>query len=190
VETHFETVARSASIPILLYNMPAATGVDLSAAAVTRLAETGHLAGIKDSGGDLSKLAAIRGGTPPGFSVLAGSAGFFVPALAAGATGGVLALANIAPAQCLAMWDAARTEAWAKARRLQAGLVALNAAVTRRWGVPGLKAAMDRLGFEGGAPRPPLQRLAVHHVAELEGLLMTVGLIGNRREAVCESDRC
>ena len=174
---HFAAVAASAPIPVIIYNMPACTGVDLSAAAVIRMSRAENIAGIKDSGGDLAKLAAICAAVGDTFSVLAGSAGFFVPALAAGVSGGILALANVAPEACLGMWRAASDEAWDDARQQQARLVELNTAVTRRWGVPGLKAAMDLIGLDGGAPRPPLKPLRGDALTELRRMLdCVVGL--------------
>jgi len=151
--------------------MPANTGIDLDARTVIRLAEHERIVGIKDSSGNVAKLAEIRAEADPSFAVLAGSAGFFLPALAVGASGGVLALANIAPAVCLEIRDLACAGSWTGAKRLQQRIVRLNAAVTRRWGVPALKAAMDALGLDGGPPRRPLRPLPAPLRRELEALL-------------------
>ncbi|UCF10388.1 MAG: dihydrodipicolinate synthase family protein [Candidatus Bipolaricaulota bacterium] len=174
---HYRAVVEGAGMPLLVYNMPAYTGLDLAPSAIVRLARLEGVVGIKDSSGDLGKLAFVRREASPSFSVLAGSAGFFVPALAAGASGGVLALANIAPESCLRLWSLARDGAWDDARELQGRLIPVNEAITRRWGPSGLKAALDVLGLTGGAPRPPLESLSEGGRGELTTVLRRAGLL-------------
>jgi len=168
---HFERVADASPIPILLYNMPANTGIDLPASIIIDLSRHENVAGVKDSSGNVAKLSEIRHAVDPGFAILAGSAGFLLPALSVGADGGVLALANIAPAACLEIFDLATAGEWEKARAIQNRLVRANATITRRWGVPALKAAMDELGLYGGPPRRPLLPLADELRAELREIL-------------------
>jgi len=172
---HFRAVAAASPLPLIVYNMPACTGVDLSAEALVRLAAVRGVVGVKDSGGNLAKLAAVRAATPPSLSVLAGSAGFFVPAISVGATGGILALANLAPEECVAMWRQARDGAWDEARALQARLVPVNDAVTRGFGVPGLKAALAMRGWAVGKPRPPLRPLGDDACDRLRAILSNAG---------------
>ncbi|XP_037092195.1 4-hydroxy-2-oxoglutarate aldolase, mitochondrial-like [Pollicipes pollicipes] len=154
---HYTAVADASSVPVVLYSVPANTGVDLSAAAVARLAQHPNIVGIKDSAGDISKLALMVHQTKgENFQVLAGSASFLLPALLVGCVGGICALANVLPAevcQLQALFEAGRLE---EAAALQRRLVAPNAAVTRQLGVPGLKAAMDDHGLYGGPVRAPL----------------------------------
>ncbi len=132
LDRHFRTVADASPIPIVLYNMPANTGVALEAGLVIRLAEHENIAGLKDSGGDLVWLAEIRHNTRPEFSVLAGSASFLLPALALGANGTVPALANIAPQQCLDIYQKASHGDVASVQSLQLAMIEPNTAVTRR----------------------------------------------------------
>ena len=153
---YFGAVAEASPIPIVLYNMPANTGIDMEASLVIELSQHANIVGIKDSAGSVAKLAEVRQSVDTGFAVLAGSAGFLLPALAVGADGGVLALANIAPSICIEIFQASRRGAWDEARALQNRVVHANAAVTRRWGVPALKATMEMLGLRGGPVRPPL----------------------------------
>ncbi|MDZ7412536.1 MAG: dihydrodipicolinate synthase family protein [candidate division KSB1 bacterium] len=174
---HFLAVAEAAPIPVLLYNMPANTGVDMTPETVLAVAEHPNVVGIKDSGGNLVAMAEVCRAAPPGFSVLAGSAGFFLAALSVGAVGGIMALANIAPAECCAIWECVRGGEWSEARRLQLRLVRLNGAVTRRWGVAALKQAMDMIGLYGGPVRPPLLPLNQEQVAELRLLLQESGVM-------------
>ncbi len=181
---HFLTVAEAAPIPIVLYNMPANTGVDLTPEVVLALAGHPNVVGIKDSGGNLAAMAEICRAAPPGFSVLAGSAGFFLPALSVGAVGGIMALANIAPAECCALWEYARRGHWSAAQTLQKRLVRLNNAVTRLWGVAALKEAMDMLGLYGGPVRPPLMPLSQEKVEALRLLLQESGLTRRTTEGM------
>ncbi|HOD66292.1 MAG TPA: dihydrodipicolinate synthase family protein [candidate division Zixibacteria bacterium] len=153
---HYRTVAESSPVPVVIYNMPACTGADLGAELVIELAAHPNIIGLKDSGGNITKMADIVRGTGPAFQVLAGSAGFLLPALSIGAAGGILALANIAPRECLAVYEHYRSGDPEKARAAQFRLIPLNAAVTSGGGVAALKAAMDHLGLYGGPARRPI----------------------------------
>lgn len=174
---HFSAVADASPVPVILYNMPACTGIDLNAELIARLAAHENVIGLKDSSGNVVKLATLRGMVDPSFRILAGSGGFFLPALSVGADGGVMALANIAPVECVAIYQAFRTGDIETAKELQLRLVELNTAVTARWSVPGLKAAMDLLGLYGGPVRGPLQAAGSDIGAKLEQLLCAGGLL-------------
>ncbi len=173
---HFNAVADMSPIPVLLYNMPACTGIDLDAEIITILARHPNIIGIKDSSGNVVKLATIRQKVGPGFQVLAGSAGFLLPALSVGAIGGVPALANIAPAQCIAIHSYFLEGKRKEARDLQVQMVTPNTTVTARWGVPALKAAMDILGLYGGPVRLPLLPLPKEDRQILEAILGEAGI--------------
>jgi 4-hydroxy-2-oxoglutarate aldolase len=153
---HYFDVADASPVPVLVYNMPANTGVDMTARMIIAMAEHPNIVGLKESGGNVVKMGEVMGNVKPGFQVLAGGAGFLLPALAMGAVGGILASANIAPGHCLEIFNAFVAGDIARARDLQHSIIALNAAVTARWGVPALKAAMDHLGLFGGHVRRPL----------------------------------
>lgn len=157
---HYLAVADASPIPIVLYNVPANTAVDLPAEAAIELSRHPRVIGIKDSGGDVVKLSRMASESGEGFQVLAGSAGFFLAALAVGAVGAVAALANVAAEAMEALRQAHSRGDRAEAAELQARLQPANAAVTSRFGVPGLKAAMDLVGMYGGPPRRPLLPLA------------------------------
>jgi len=178
---HFHAVAETSPIPIIIYNIPACTGIDLDAETVAVLAEHENVIGIKDSGGNVTKLAEICHLTGPNFQVLAGSASFLLPALSVGAVGGVLALANIAPAQCLLIRQAFLDRDWENARQVQLRMIPANTAVTRRWGVPALKAALDMLGMYGGPARRPLLPLSTETKGELRSILTVAGILHKDR---------
>jgi len=174
---HYQAVADASPIPILLYNVPGFTHVDVDAATIARAAQHPNVAGIKDSGGNLAKLADVVRLTGSDFQVLAGSAGFFLAGLAVGAVGGVLALANVAPQQCIDVYRLFQAGQWEEAAELQRRMVPVNAAVTARFGVAGLKAAMDMLGYYGGPVRPPLLDLTDAERQVLRDILVEGGVV-------------
>lgn len=153
---HFHAVADAVNIPVIIYNMPACTGMDLSAETVAAIADHENIIGIKDSGGNMVKIQLIRTLVKKPFSVLAGSGSFLLPGLAVGASGGILALSNIAPQYCVRLYNLFRKGHMDAATTLQNDLTPLNSAITSRWGVPALKAAMEMMGLYGGPVRKPL----------------------------------
>lgn len=169
---HYRAIAENSPIPILLYNMPAnAANLDLSAELICMLAEHPNVVGLKESSGNVAKMAYIVSKAAPNFRVFAGSASFLLPSLAIGAFGTVAALANLFPHEvCLvqALFEAGQIE---EARALQARLIPANTAITTTYGVPGLKAALELLSGYGGRPRMPLQSINEHERGTLARIL-------------------
>lgn len=166
---HYRAVADASPIPILLYNVPAFTGVNLPPEAVSSLSEHENIIGIKDSLGDLAQLARILRETPEDFTVLVGSGPVFYPALCLGAHGGILAVACLLPQLCVAIAEAVQEDRHEAARAGQLALLPVARLVTAVHSVGGLKAGLDHLGYYGGPPRPPLPRPgpeAVRAIAE------------------------
>ena len=153
---HYTAVAEASPVPVLLYNFTAVTGVNLLPAAVARLATHPNIIGMKESGGDIAQIADLVSNTPPDFKVLAGSAGTFYAALCVGAVGGILALGNAAPDACVRLFELTRAGRHDDARQLQRELVPLARMLGPTYGVAGLKAALNLLGYDVGVPRPPL----------------------------------
>jgi 4-hydroxy-2-oxoglutarate aldolase len=174
---HFRTVADHVPVPVVLYNMPRFTHVDLDAATVARIARHPNVIGIKDSGGNVGKLAEIVDTVPSGFRVLAGSASFFFPALTVGAAGGVMALANVAPRALIHLYQLFLAGEWDEAAALQRRLVPANTAVTAQFGIAGLKAALDMLDFRGGPVRLPLLPLSSSEIQALKAILESADLL-------------
>ncbi len=169
---HYHALAEASPLPIVIYNMPGSTGgLDLDAATIIAIAEHPRVIGVKDSAGNVTKLAEIVARARRGFQVLAGSAGFLLPALVVGASGAVAALANIAPRLCYDLIELFRQGRLTEARELQARLVPINNAVTSGYGVPGLKAALELVAGYGGAPRAPLLALGESERDHLKHLL-------------------
>lgn len=174
---YYFKVADASPIPVSIYNMPGNTNVDMSAELIVKLSQHPNIVGVKDSGGNLAKLGEIVRYCRPGFQVLAGSAGFLYPALCLGAVGGVLALANIAPQQCCDIQTLFGEGKLAEALDLHLRMIVPNGAVTGKFGVPGLKAAMDMLGYYGGPPRSPLLPLPESQKPVLRGILVDAGIL-------------
>jgi len=177
---HFLAVADASPLPVMIYNMPAnAAGVDLDAETIIALSTHPNIVGVKDSSGNVTKLAQVVAGAPDDFAVLAGSAGFLLPALVVGARGVIAALANVAPRECLRLMDLYEQGALAEARALQARLIPVNTAVTGGYGVAGLKAALTLVAGYGGAPRRPLAPLSDGEREHLRLLLAEANLLSS-----------
>ena len=164
-------LADASPIPIILYNMPANTTINLSAKLVAELSCHPNIIGVKDSSGNIVQIADIINTTASDFAVFAGSASFLYPSLALGAVGGTLALANILPNECAQMQELVLAGKHNEARDLQLRLLDINNAVTARWGVPGLKAALEIQGLYGGEARRPLLPLGQAERKELADIL-------------------
>lgn len=173
---HYLKVAEASPIPVLIYVMAAYTSVDLASSIVTDLATHPNIVGIKDSGGNAAKVGEIIAGSPEDFAVLAGSANFLYAGMVLGATGGIVALGNIAPQQCADLYRLANAGDHSAARELQLRLIAPNAAVTSRLGIAGLKHALDYVGLAGGTPREPLLPLTDAEKQYLESTLAAAGI--------------
>lgn len=168
---HYAAVADASPVPVLLYNYPAVTGVNLAPETVGRLSEHPNIAGVKETGSDTAQVGAYVEVSKPGFAVIAGSAPTFYPSLCVGARGGILAVACVVPDVCVSLLEHSRAGRHAEARALQARLTALARLVTTGHGVPGLKAAMELAGFVGGEPRLPLGPASAEAIAEIRTAL-------------------
>lgn len=174
---HFQAIADASPIPILIYNVPAFTHVNMDANAVARAARHPNIVGIKDTSGNLVQLAETVRLVEPEFQVLAGSAGFFLAGLAVGAAGGILALANVAPVRAIEIYRLFKEGKWDEAAELQRRMIPVNTAVTGRFGIAGLKAALDMLGYYGGPVRSPLLDLADGERQALREALVEGGIL-------------
>ena len=174
---HYLKVADASELPVVLYNVPVYTRLDLPASVVQELATHENIIGVKESGGSVAKIDAMVNGTPEEFQVLAGSASFLLGALVVGAVGVVPALGCLAAQRIRALMSAYESGDLESARKIQAGLVGPNAAVTSMFGIAGLKAALDLVGFYGGPVRAPLQALTTEEGAMLEKTLGAAHLL-------------
>lgn len=167
---HYRDVADASPIPILVYNVPAFTGIDFAPATLLALAEHPQIVGMKDSSANVVKIASVLA-VRPTFQVFAGTGSALLPFLSLGAAGGIMALANFAAVPLRQLLDAFRAGQMDEARQIQLSLAEINSAVTARFGVSGLKYAMHQCGFYGGLPRRPLQPLPPAACAEIDRML-------------------
>jgi 4-hydroxy-2-oxoglutarate aldolase len=170
----FRAVADSATIPVLIYDFPQMTGIDLPLEVVMQLSEHPNIVGIKESSADLDKIGSLRASLPGGFQVLVGASAKFHASLRLGVTGGILAIANAAPRSAQLVYDRYRSGDVAGSYEAQQQIVEAGA-VAPRYGIQGLKYAMDLKGYFGGPARPPLLPLDAAQRAEIELLFRGVG---------------
>ncbi len=169
---HFTAVADASPKPILVYNVPPATGVSIPFAALEKLAEHPNIAGMKDSSGDVGYTTEAIGRVPERFQVVVGVAPSLLASLSIGARGGIIAVAGVFPELCAELHAAARAWREADAMAIQRAITPLARAVTTTYGPAGLKAAIDAVGgYVGGAPRSPLKPLAPAQVTEITALV-------------------
>jgi len=178
LESYYRRVADASPLPVMIYSVPANTGLDMPAQAAINLAQHPNIIGLKDSGGDVTKIGLMAHETRDAdFQIVAGSASFFLAALSVGAVGCVPALGNIAGAKLAQLLQAFQHGDMETARAIQRPLIEANTAVTARFGVPGLKAALDMLGYYGGPVRSPLLPLSPEDTETLRRILTKSGLL-------------
>jgi 4-hydroxy-2-oxoglutarate aldolase len=168
---HYRKVADNSPIPVLLYSVPQFTGVTLEAPEVEALAEHPNIIGIKDSSGHILRVGEMLAAVPSNFQVLVGSASTVFPALAIGARGAILALANTLPEKCVALYDMVRRGQLEQARELQNILLKASKLIVSEAGIAGIKFVMNQRGYRGGIPRPPLLPLTEEVKKRLIALL-------------------
>jgi 4-hydroxy-2-oxoglutarate aldolase len=168
---HYQAVADAAPVPVILYSMPDLTGIKIEPETAARLSEHENIIGMKDSSADIAKFAETVRLVPEDFAVLIGNGTVLCEALQAGARGGILAVGCVIPKLCLEIYDAVKAGDINRAQLLQEKLTPLARAVTKTYGIGGLKTAMELAGFVGGPVRAPLQRPSEAAVAEIAQLL-------------------
>jgi dihydrodipicolinate synthase/N-acetylneuraminate lyase len=174
---HYLAVAEASPIPVMLYNFPLNTGINLEPDTVARIAEHPNVCGIKDSSGNIPQAAHTIHLTPKSFHVLVGSAAALLPALPIGASGGILALGNIAAREFCEVYALARAGRWEEAKALSARMMLADRGVAGRYGIGGLKAALDLQGLYGGPCRAPLSTPDGDAIEEIKESLASAGLL-------------
>ncbi|KAL9983525.1 hypothetical protein ACROYT_G005711 [Oculina patagonica] len=176
LEKHFTQVADSSPIPVILYSVPANTGIDMPADCIIKLSSHPNIIALKDSGGDITKIGyVIHKTTGNNFQVLAGSASFLFASYCLGAVGGVCALANVLGREVCKLHELHKHGKMEEAKLLQHKLILPNTVVTKTFGVPGLKKSMEFFGYYGGPTRSPLQPLKDPQIAELREIFKLFG---------------
>ena len=174
---HYTQVADQSPVPVLLYNVTIYTGVNLLPDAIAALSAHPNIVGIKETNSDMVQFGDYLSRAQEGFTVLAGSGATYYSALALGAHGAILAVGGVAPDLCMNIFTAVADGRFAEARAMQRTLAPLARLVGTAHGVPGLKAALDLLGFVGGAPRPPLLPAGAAAIDAIREQLIALNLL-------------
>jgi dihydrodipicolinate synthase/N-acetylneuraminate lyase len=160
---HYSAVADESPVPVILYSMPPLTGIKIEPETIASLSRHQNIIGVKDSSPDIEKfkqtVELVRSSSQDDelFAVLTGNGTVLRDALNAGAWGAILAVGCVVPEICLEIFRAFEDKDHDRATALQEKLTPLAAAVTTKYGIGGLKAAMDMNGYRGGAVRAPLR---------------------------------
>jgi 4-hydroxy-2-oxoglutarate aldolase len=173
---HYTQVADRSPVPVLLYNVTIYTGVNLLPEAIGILSRHPNIVGIKETNSEMVQFGDYLARAADGFTVLAGSGATYFSALMLGAHGAILAVAGVAPDLCVKIFTAVREGRIDEARKMNRQLAPLSKLVGATYGVPGLKAALTLLGFEGGLPRPPLQPVGQPAIDVIREQLRELGL--------------
>jgi 4-hydroxy-2-oxoglutarate aldolase len=164
---YYLEVTRISPFPILIYNAPGFTGVDFLEKLINRLAELDMIVGIKDS----SKLPKVFS---TNLTVLTGTANTLFEMMGKGAKGGIVSLANFLPDLPVQIYKEFMAGNKEKAKALQETAIKLNALISGKSGVAGVKAGMDAVGLVGGELRKPLQRLSVAEVERIRNSIKEI----------------
>jgi len=169
---HYRAVADASPIPVLLYSVPAFTGVTLETPEILALAEHANIAGMKDSSGSVQRVGEVVSGAPAKFQVLTGGAAVVYPALVMGARGAILALASALPEKFVELYDLVTQGRHEQAKNLQLALASTSKCIVTENGIAGVKCAMDLRGYNGGVPRLPLLPLKEEKKQQIAALLV------------------
>ena len=177
LKAHFLAVAERARVPVLVYNIPANTGISLEVSLVIELSAHPNIIGLKESSGNIAYLGEVIRRVPADFRYFLGSGSVFLPGLELGACGAILAVANAAPELCSRIHRLFREGKLDEAQKLQLDLIPLNKAIMEGTGIAGLKHALDLRGYYGGPVRLPLLPPSETAKAEIAGLMKGLGLV-------------
>jgi 4-hydroxy-tetrahydrodipicolinate synthase len=168
---HYTELADVSSVPVILYSMPALTGIKIESATIAGLSDHQNIIGVKDSSNDVEGFKQTVDLCPKEFAVMTGNGTILLDALRAGATGAILAVGCAVPEMCVEIMRAFREGEDERAAFLQSKLTPLATAVTTRYGIGGLKTALDMNGYAGGNVRAPLRATDATAKAEITQLL-------------------
>ncbi|HEX6715695.1 MAG TPA: dihydrodipicolinate synthase family protein [Pyrinomonadaceae bacterium] len=169
--SYYTAVADEAPLPVLLYSMPPLTGIKIEPETVAQLSEHPNIIGVKDSSNDVAGFRRTVELCPKDFAVMTGNGTVLLDALHAGATGGILAVGCVVPEVCVEIFRAFKAGEEEYAAMLQSKLTLLATAVPTKYGIGGLKAALDMAGYRGGNVRAPLRAPDESARAEIATLL-------------------
>jgi 4-hydroxy-2-oxoglutarate aldolase len=175
---HYRAVADASPVPVIIYQAPLRfSTLEFPSGLVAELSRHPNIVGIKDSRGSLEKIGELLDRTADGFAVIVGDGAGFYAALELGASAGILALANLAPAETAEIYQRFAEGRSSEAGRIQERVGPVHKKVVAGFGVAGVKAAAGLLGGYGGAPRPPLRPLPAAKIRVVEAELRRARLL-------------
>ena len=174
---HFETIARSTKLPIILYNVPTRTACDMLTETVVRLAEIDNVVGIKDATGNLVRGSELVARVGDRITILSGDDGTAFPLYAIGARGVISVVSNVAPRAMSDMWDAVKAGDWARARQRHYDLRVLNHLLFVEPSPAPAKAALALLGRCSPDVRLPLVNATPGMVDQLRSEMRAQGML-------------
>jgi 4-hydroxy-tetrahydrodipicolinate synthase len=174
---HFKAVNDAIGIPILIYNIPPRSVVDMSVDTMKRLSELANIVGVKDATGDVGRVSRQRHAMGPQFIQLSGEDMTALAAMAAGGHGCISVTANVAPAPCAELMEATFKGDWDHALKIQDRLTPLHAAIFAEPGVNGVKYALNLLGRARAETRLPLMPVSEATEAGIRRAMVHAGLL-------------
>lgn len=168
---HYRAIASCVDIPVILYNVPSRTGVDIPVGVCARLSEIPNIAGIKEASTDITKIAKLRAACPDHFSIWSGNDDMTVPVTALGGNGVISVASNVVPEQVQAMAHKALAGDFQTAADMQLKLLPLTEALFCEVNPIPVKAAMRLLGYDCGCCRLPLSTLSPEQEKRLKDIL-------------------
>lgn len=170
--THYSAVAASVHIPVIVYNVPSRTGLDIPVSVYQCLAQVPNIAGVKEASSDISKIAKIRAACPADFAVWSGNDDQASAVIALGGSGVISVLSNVLPEETQTMVQAALDGDFDTAADLQVRLLPLIELLFSEVNPIPVKAAMKVMGYDCGDCRLPLTSAAQNTVKKLKNLLL------------------
>jgi len=174
---HYSAIARATRIPVLLYNNPQRTGINLSADFVARASEVENIVGIKDSSGDLTLTSEYIRRTDKKFSVLAGRDTLIYGTLCYGGKGAIAATANVAPRLISEIYESFQAGDWKRSLEAQFRLAPLRLAFDLGTFPVVIKEALNLIGIDAGVGIPPVGGISPKAKEELKKILKNMGLL-------------
>ncbi|HEY8468691.1 MAG TPA: dihydrodipicolinate synthase family protein [Longimicrobiales bacterium] len=177
IRDYYVAVADASPVPIILYHIPKYTKAEFEPGLVAELARHPNIAGLKDSSGDMRRFGDYADACGDECSLLVGNGALFYTALELGAAGGIIALGLLAPADCVEIFRCYQAGESRRAGEVQERIAPVHKEIVARYGAPGVKAALDLLGYAGGPPRPPLCGLGEAQRREVVRVLQEAELL-------------
>ena len=166
---HYMSIAHSVSIPVILYNVPSRTGVDIPVSVYQRLSGIPNIAGVKEASTDISKVSKIKASCPDHFYVWSGNDDLTLPVIACGGQGVISVLSNILPTEMKLLADTALHGDYTSAANLQKKLLPMMELMFCDVNPIPVKAAMKSVGFDCGGCRLPLTELSQENLIRITG---------------------